>query len=38
MPTMMGRTLLIAELTKQKIGVVATVHLESLDSEEIRRI
>ena len=33
MPTYMGRKLLIAELTKQKIGVVATVHLESLNSE-----
>ena len=37
MPTRMGRTLLIAELTKQKIGVVATVHLESLNSEKIRK-
>lgn len=37
LPTQMGRTLLIANLTAQPSTAVATVHLESLDSERVRQ-
>lgn len=37
MPTRMGRTLLVAELAERPGTAVATVHLESLDSEPVRR-